>query len=65
MSNVTLHEALEKAKIPASPKFLAPPVFNPAMSDPEICEKVALTNSWDDALKIAYLPFFLSGIGVV
>ncbi|XP_063924688.1 uncharacterized protein LOC135138640 [Zophobas morio] len=63
MSNVTLREALEKAKIPALPKFLAPPLFNPATSDPnsfiDTYERVALTNSWDDALKISYLPIFL------
>ncbi|KAJ3652239.1 hypothetical protein Zmor_018220 [Zophobas morio] len=63
MSNVTLREALEKAKIPALPKFLAPPLFNPATSDPnsfiDTYERVALTNSWDDALKISYLPIIL------
>ncbi|KAJ3666528.1 hypothetical protein Zmor_001967 [Zophobas morio] len=63
MSNVTLREALEKAKIPASPKFLAPPVSNPATSYPnrfiDSYERVALTNSWYDALKVSCLPIFL------
>ena len=38
--------ALEKAKIPALPKFLVPPVFNPATLDPnsfiDTKERVAL-----------------------
>ncbi|KAJ8965516.1 hypothetical protein NQ317_016788 [Molorchus minor] len=65
MANITLTEAVNAARTPATPKFISPPTFNPtngnALSYVRTYDRTAAANGWTDAYKISYFGTFLEG----
>ncbi|KAL1487715.1 hypothetical protein ABEB36_015622 [Hypothenemus hampei] len=63
--NITLANALNRPREPASPRFMAPTTFNPSSSQVvsflSHYEAAANCNGWDDAYKIMYYRNFLDG----
>lgn len=65
MADISIHDALTAAKIPAVPQFISPQTFHPCKGSAcnfiKNYERAAIANAWDDALKISYLGSFLDG----
>ncbi|KAL1492421.1 hypothetical protein ABEB36_010673 [Hypothenemus hampei] len=64
-ANTTTGEALRQVIDPATPKFIQPPIFRPAVDSPSSFllgyERAAIGNGWTDKYKILYLGQFLEG----
>ncbi|KAL1492269.1 hypothetical protein ABEB36_012744 [Hypothenemus hampei] len=64
-ANTTMGEALRQVIDPATPKFIQPPIFRPAVDSPSSFllgyERAAIGNGWTDKYKILYLGQFLEG----
>lgn len=61
----TIAENLKADKIPALPKFLCPPTFNPCTGNATVYirsyERTATANGWTNSLKMTYFGTFLEG----
>lgn len=68
MADTTIQEANTAGRTPAIPKFLCPPIFNPATDNPlnfiRCYERCAAANGWDNILKMNYFGSFLDGAAV-
>ncbi|XP_049824794.1 uncharacterized protein LOC126265925 [Aethina tumida] len=61
----TIAENMKADKIPALPKFLCPPTFNPCTGNATVYirsyERTATANGWTNSLKMTYFGTFLEG----